>query len=227
MSVLNSTPPVSAATQPDVPPPAIRVRRRLAGLAAVGAGAGIVVGHLLTVDPNLPAATYVRDLGAHRATGVIGGLLTSVGAFLLLPAMAAALRLVRGRGAGLATAGAVLVGCGAAALAAGDVMITLVMGTLVQGHPDLAESVYRSADSSALIGLPFMFAPLLVIGLVLVGIALLRAAVVPRWEAILLMVGGLLVVASGGGGAAAAIPLLPLGMALGLLGRRAVIAATR
>jgi hypothetical protein len=225
MSVLTSTPPPTHGAAHDISSRPIRVRGRLAGLAAIGAGAGIVIGHLLTVDPNKPAATYVRDLGTHRATGVAGGLLTSVGAFLLLPAMAAMLRLVRGRGASLATVGAALVGCGAAALAAGDVMITLVMGSLVHGHPDLAENVYRAADSSALIGLPFVFAPLLVIGLVLVGVALLRAAVVPTWEAVLLIVGGLLVVASSGGGVSAAVPLLPLGVALGLLGRRAVIAS--
>ncbi len=168
---------------------------------------------------------YIHDLTAHHTTGVIGGLLTSVGAFLLIPAMAALLSLVRGAGAKLATASAILIGCGGAALGAGDAMITLVMGSLVPHHSDTAATMIHIANNNPLLGLPFTFAPLLVVGFILLGVALLRAKTVPAWQAILLIVGGLLVFASSGGGLSAAATLVPLGAALVVLGRRAAVGA--
>lgn len=200
------------------------VRTRLAAGALAAAGVLVVVGHALSIDPDLPASTYLGELGAHHTQGVLGGLMVAVGALLLLPGMAAALSLVRDRGTGLATAGAVLTGCGAAALGAGDVMITLVMGALVPGHDDVARQLFDIAngDDTPLLGLPFTFAPLLVLGLVLVGAGLLRARTVPVWEGALLIVGAVLVFASAGGGVvAAALPLAPLGLALVLVGVRA------
>lgn len=216
MTVAQSTPHQAEKTSPST-----TIRTRLAAAAAIAAGVGIVLGHALTIDPNLPANTYVHRLATHHATGVTGGLLTAIGAFLLIPAMTALLSLVRGKAARLATAGAILIGCAAAALGAGDVMITLLMGSLVQHHPDTATAVLHAADKEPLLSLPFALAPLLVIGLVVFGIALLRAKAVPVHEAALLIVGGLLVFPSGGGGLLAAATLTPLGVALVLLGRRA------
>lgn len=200
------------------------VRTRLAAGSLSIAGVFIVVGHGLSIDPDLPASTYLRELGAHHTQGVLGGLMVAVGAFLLLPGLVAALSLVRGRGAALATAGAVLAGCGAAALGAGDVMITLVLGALVPDHDDLAHQLFDIAngDDAPLLGLPFTFAPLLVLGLVLLGTGLLRARVVPAWEGGLLILGAVLILLSAGGGVlAAALPLAPLGLALVLIGLRA------
>src|SRR4051794_30284530 len=111
-----------------------RTRTRLAAFAAIAAGVGLVAGHALTVDPNLPSPKYIHELTPHHTPGIIGGLLTSVAAFLLIPAMNALLSLLPSAGARLATGGAILIGCAGAALGAGDVMITLVMGSLVP-HP--------------------------------------------------------------------------------------------
>ena len=196
-------------------------RSRLAAFAAITAGIGIVTGHALTIDPSLPAGTYIHDLTAHHTSGLIGGLLTSVAAFLLIPGLTALLALVRGTGATLATLGAVLTGCAAAALGAGDTMITLVMSALVEHHPDTAATVLHVANSEALLSLPFTLAPLMVIGLVLLGIALLRAKTVPAWQPVLLIGGALLVIPSGGGGLLTAAILTPLGVALVALGSRA------
>jgi hypothetical protein len=193
-------------------------RGRLSALALAGSGVGIVLGHLLTVPPTGKASVYVADLAAHRTVGVIGGLLTAVGAFLLVPGLGAVLRLARERGARLATVGAVLAGTGAVALGAGDVMITLVMGGLVEKHRDLAAKIFDLSDSVPLIGLPFALAPLFVLGMVLVGIALLRARTVPAWLAVLAIVGAVGVFFSSAGGVSAFIPLLPLGVALVGLG---------
>jgi hypothetical protein len=189
-------------------------RARLSALALVGAGFGIVVGHLLTVAPDQEMRPYLDQLADHRVTSTTGMLLTAVGAFLLVPGLVAWLRLVRGRGARLATAGAVLAGVGITALGAGDVMIGLVMGAVVDGHRGTAETLYRVADDSALLGLPFAFAPLFVLGAVLLGFALLRARTVPMWLGVLVIVGAVAVLLSNGGGLRAFLTLLPLGAAL-------------
>jgi hypothetical protein len=194
------------------------LRRRLGALAAAGAGVGVVVGHLLTVPPQGKASNYVDDLAHHHTTGVIGGLLTAAGAFLLVPGLGAIMRLVRGRGAGLATAGAVLAGIGIVALGAGDVMITLVMGWLVKSDPHTAVTIFQGSDNSPLIGLPFSLAPLFVLGMVLLGAALIRARAVPLWLAAMTILGAVMLPFSTAGGLSAFLILLPLGSALVGLG---------
>ena len=216
---------VSTMTQPpDAAAGALSVRARLAAIALAAAGVCLDAGHSLSIDPNGSSATYVAKLTDHHTTGVLGGLLLASGAFLLLPGLVAVLSLARGRGAALASAGAVLAGVGAAALGAGDVMITLVMGALVDSHPALATQLFdiASGDSAPLIGLPFVFAPLFVLGLVLVAVALVRAQTVPVWLAALLGVGAVLIFFSSGGGlVSAGLPTLPLAVSLVLLGLRA------
>jgi hypothetical protein len=191
-----------------------RARARLTALALAAGGVGIVVGHLLTVPSDQDMKPYLDQLAAHRATGVLGGLLTAAGAFLVVPGLVALLRLVRGRGARLATIGSVLAGVGITSLGAGDVMLTLVMGGLVGHHRDTAEALYEIADSEPLLSLPFALAPLFVVGMVLLGIALLRARTVPAWIGALTVLGGLVVPFSTAGGPRAFLTLLPLGAAL-------------
>jgi hypothetical protein len=208
-----STPPAQAPSRP--------LRRRLSAIALAGAGVGIVAGHALSIDSGQEPDAYLADFTAHHLRGTIGGLTIAVGAFLLVPGLAALLRLVTGRGARLATVAAVLWGTGAMALGAGDVMQTLVMSALVPDHQDTARAIIGVAQRGIL-GLPFLFAPAFVVGGTLFGIALLRARAVPTWLGVLTLVGPLLVLASGAGGVlTAAVPLLPLGAALVLLAQRA------
>jgi hypothetical protein len=189
-------------------------RARLSALALVGAGTGIVVGHLLTVAPDQKMRPYLDQLAEHRTTSTIGMLITGIGAFLVVPGLTSCLRLVRDRGARLATAGALLAGVGITALGAGDVMIGLVMGSVVQNHRDTAETLYRVADTEALLGLPFALAPVFVLGMILLGIAMLRARTVATWLGALVIVGAGAVPFSNGGGFRAFLTLLPLGIAL-------------
>src|SRR4051812_8983457 len=107
----------TAAPSTDIPS-TLPARRAMTSMAAVAAGVCIPVGHWFTVNPGLSAAAYLRELSAHQTTGVAGGLMTSVGAFLLVPGLVALLSLAPGRGARLATSGAILAGCGAVALGA-------------------------------------------------------------------------------------------------------------
>lgn len=193
---------------------AVSARARLSALALAGGGIGIVVGHLLTVPSDQDMTRYLDQLAAHRTMGVIGGLLTAAGCFLVVPGLVALLRLVRDRGSRLATAGAILAGVGITSLGAGDVMLTLVMGGLVEQHRGTAEAMFKIADSEPMLTLPFALAPLFVIGMLLLGISLLRARTVPRWLGPLTILGGLVVPFSTAGGPRAFVILLPLGAAL-------------
>ncbi|HEV7195881.1 MAG TPA: hypothetical protein VGN19_08070 [Pedococcus sp.] len=197
------------------------LRRRLSALALAAAGVAIVAGHALSVDSGQSSNAYLADFTAHHVRGTIGGLTVAVGAFLLLPGLAAALRLVTGRGGRLATVAAGLWGFGAVALGAGDVMQTLVMSALVPAHRDTARAIIDVAQQGIL-GLPFLFAPAFILGGALFALALLRSHAVPTWLGVLSLVGPLLVPASSAGGLlSAALPLLPLGASLVLLAIRA------
>jgi len=197
------------------------LRRRLSALALASAGVGIVVGHALSIDSGQASDAYLADFTAHHVRGTIGGLTIAVGAFLLVPGLAAVLRLVTGRGARLATIAAVLWGVAAVALGAGDVMQTLVVSALVPDHQDTARAIIDVAQQGIL-GLPFLFAPAFVLGGVLFAVAVLMARAVPTWLGVLSLIGPPLVLASSAGGLlTAALPLVPLGASLVLLAMRA------
>ena len=209
----------TSATSPDGQ--STPLRRRLSALALAGAGVGIVAGHALSVDSGQASDAYLADFTAHHVRGTIGGLTIAAGAFLLVPGLTAALRLVTRRGARLATVAAALWGLGALCLGAGDVMQTLVMSALVPAHPDTARTIIDVAQQGIL-GLPFLFAPAFVLGGVLFAVALLISREVPTWLGVLSIIGPLLVFASSAGGpATAALPLLPLGASLVMLALRA------
>ena len=142
-------------------------RRQLLVVSMVLASAALVIGHWLSVASDQPSASYIPDFAAHRTRGIVGGLLLATGAFLLVPTAAGVLQLVRARGARLATVGAVLAAVGAVAVGAGDVMITLVVGGLVRSDPVLAKQVVDLANGSAVIGLPFVLFPALLLGFIL------------------------------------------------------------
>jgi hypothetical protein len=200
------------------------LHRRLLLAAALAGPTAIVVGHALTVDASQKAAPYVAALALHRATGVTGGLLTVVGAFLLVPALLGIRRLAPGRGSGLAQTGSVLAGIGALGLGVGVAMITLVMGALVKADPVLAERVFVIATSSPLTSVPFLLAPCLFVGSLLLAIGLWRAGTVSKAFSALLVVGTVGIGAfSSGGGVAAALAHTPYAVAvigLGVLAAR-------
>ena len=66
--------------------------------------------------------------------------------------------------------------------------------------------------------MPFIPAPLLMVGLILIGAGLLRAATVPKTAAIILMLGGVLVVPSGAGGPLTLVLLAPMCLSITAMG---------
>ena len=118
------------------------------------------------------------------------------------------------RGAAWATVGTILTGIGAAATGAGLVMITTMMTLLDGNDRGLAGHVYELAGSSFVGGLPFLLAPAMAVGLLLLGVALLRAGTAFRALPIVLMVGAVLAGLAPGGGPVGAVGHLPLAVAL-------------
>jgi hypothetical protein len=165
----------------------------------------IVLGHLLNVNSSLAPATYVRDISAHHAAFVAGSVILSAGAFLVIAAMAGAMRLAPQRGGALVTTGAVLACISAAGLAAGTLMLGTVMGMLTPAHAALAVQVDQIASHSGIGSLPFIPAPGLLIGALLVAIGLYRARLAPRWPAILLGISAIPVAVAPSGGALGAV----------------------
>jgi hypothetical protein len=195
-------------------PGTVVVRRRLLAVAMVVAAVTVVVGHLLNVPATLPTRDFLDLVEAHRSRFLLGGLLQAAAAFLLIPAAVGISALIPGRGAAWATVGTALTGIGAAATGAGVVMITTMMAMLAGSDASLAGRVYELAAHSSIGGLPFLLAPAMLVGLLLLGIALWRAGTVHRAGAVLLVIAAVLAGLAPGGGPAGAVGHLPLAVAL-------------
>lgn len=195
-----------------------RLRQQLLATAMVAGSLCVWVGHLGSFDSTQAPARYVAQIAAHHSRFVVGELTIAIGAFLLIPAMAGLMRLTPSRGGRLTTIGGNLAGIALAGLGAGNLMFGVVLGMLTPTHNNLATQVVRIANDAPLAGVPFIPAPLLTIGLILVGIGLLRAGTVPRELAIALLVGAVLVVPSGGGGLITVALLAPMCLSITTLG---------
>ena len=193
---------------------AVVVRRRLIAAAMVLAAVTVVVGHLLNVPATLPAGSFLDHVQANRSAFLLGGLMQAAAAFLLIPAAIGISALVPSRGAAWATVGTALTGIGAAATGAGLVMITTMMAMLDGSDRGLAGRVYDLAGHSSVGGLPFLLAPALLVGLLLLGIALWRAGTVHRAITVLLVISAVLAGLAPGGGPAGALGHLPLAVVL-------------
>ena len=149
---------------------------RWGGLAAMLGGALLVVSALLIA--SMPRGCIGDECAARpmRDTGIVGALLMLA---LLLVVIGMAGLVIRARNAGRF---GVLGKTGAAVGAVGVALP--VIGSLVQG-------ILYDGDYPLM---PYFVIPgvlALVVGFVLLGIAVLRARVLPRWAAVLLVVGSL------------------------------------
>ena len=149
---------------------------RWGGLAAMLGGALLVVSALLIA--SMPRGCIGDECAARpmRDTGIVGALLMLA---LLLVVIGMAGLVIRARNAGRF---GVLGKTGAAVGAVGVALP--VIGSLIQG-------ILYDGDYPLM---PYFVIPgvlALVVGFVLLGIAVLRARVLPRWAAVLLVVGSL------------------------------------
>lgn len=196
----------------------LRARGMLLAGSMILGPACILTGHLLNVSSSETPARYIRDVSAHHTAFVAGSVVLSAGAFLLISAMAGAMRLATGRGGPLVTAGAILTCLSAAALGAGTLMLGVVMGMLTPAHAALAMQVFRIGNNSGLGSLPFILSPGIVIGPLLVAIGLYRAKIAHRWLAVLLGLAVIPVYLAPSGGVLGAALHLPFCVAIAGLG---------
>lgn len=179
------------------PPTTIDRLRRHAGPAA------LVVGSVLTIagmalhaagDGSAPDETFVRTVEASLGQWLASHLLLAAGMALVAGGLASALRVARGRGATLTAVGAVVASVGAALMALGD----FAHGGLayaLSGHVDATTSLaiqegYFLHPAIAVTSFGGMLLP---VGVVVLGIALLRSRVAPRWAAVVLLVSPLVI----------------------------------
>lgn len=163
---------------------------RLVAAAMLLAAPLVVIGsYLFSVSSSDSPARIVSDLAAAHGRYVLGGLLLTAGAFLLVPSSIGLMRLAQPKARVVVVTGGVMSGIAAAILGGGYLMMTVIMGMLTPAHADVATRVQEVASNSGLAGLPFIFAPLLVIGLLITSIGLIIGRLNPRWLPILLAVG--------------------------------------
>jgi hypothetical protein len=185
-------------------------RVRLLATAMIAGPILILFGHLFTVSADQEPADYISGIAAlgpmaYYATAVAIG----VGALLLLFWVAGALLLTPGRGGVLTTIGAVLATIGIIPTGAGNFMFGAVMASLVPADQGVARRVAEIADTQLAAGLGWQLMPLMIIGVILIGVGFIRARTVPLWLSIVLIVGSVLVTFSGAGGVMTFLLLLP------------------
>lgn len=204
---------------------ATAVRSRMTLALAVAAGPLLVVANALIPELGRDAAGAVATLGADPAVAqrfLWSQLLYATASLFFLPLTLLVWRTQVRRGSVLRLTGGLLVVVGMVsnALSLTVWAYLLRMGT-GSGVEDGALVDMLAFGEGGLEQLPisYLAIPVAVLGIVLLGIGLLRAAVVPAWAPVLLVVGG---VAAGAGGAGVralfAVPLAVgcVGVALAL-----------
>lgn len=195
-----------------------RLRTWLLGVSMIAGPLMILVGHLITVPSDMSPTPYIHDIAADPGLFVFSAVLIATGALLLIVNAVGFLRLAPDRGGIIVTIGGVLVSVAALGLGVGNGMFGVVMGSLVPGHPDIARQVVSIASTAPAAGIPWLLAPALPVGLLVVAIGLLQARTVPLWLPIVLGIGGLLFFVSGAGGLVTMLLLVPMAVGIGGLG---------
>lgn len=171
---------------------AIASLRRWAGPSVLVAGSALTVaGMALHVagDGSPADETLVRTIEAHSTQWLVSHFLLAAGMALVAGGAATALRLARRRGATLTVAGVLAMALGAALMSLGDLAHGILAFALA-GHVEPSRSLaiqeaYFVHPAIAAISFGGMLLPL---GVLVLGVALLRSRAVPRWAAIVLLV---------------------------------------
>jgi hypothetical protein len=188
----------------------------LAGFALTG-----LFGGALTPPTSADVAEQLDILSRYQVLANVVYLLRMLDLVLLAPALVAALRLLRGRGAGLGNAAAALLVIGHVAGAAVITMMAVQFDVLASAADrPAAVATSELIERSLLMQLSaVVYLGGLVLGFLLLGIALWRAGALPRWAAACIGLGLILHIAGGdlrwtvvGGSVALAIGLLTLAL---------------
>jgi hypothetical protein len=178
-------------------PPAIDRLRRFGGPVALAAGAVLAIaGMALHVEGDGTEADveFVRAVEAESTQWLVSHLLLAVGMALVAGGAVAAFRMARGRGAALTAIGAGIMAVGGLLMSLGDLGHG-VLGYALSGKVDPATSLeiqeaYFFHPAVAVLSFGGMLLPL---GVLVLGIALLRSRAVPRWAAVVLILSPVLI----------------------------------
>lgn len=193
MSSTQST-QVTTLDQPVEPPvlSTIEGLRRYAGPTVLLAGAALTIaGMALHVagDGSPADEALIRTIEASSTQWLVSHFLLAAGMALVAGGAVTALRLARRRGGILTISGVAAISLGAALMSLGDLAHGILAFALA-GRIDPATSLaiqddYFMHPAIAVISFGGMLMPL---GVLLLGVALLRSHVVPRWAAVVLLV---------------------------------------
>ncbi len=187
--------------------------RAQAGLASLAVAPVIVtVGFAISPDDTSKTSLELSRWADHRSLYLFGALLAAAGLALMVPASVTLLRLFRQRCALAGWISCTLLAIGAIALAAGSMMVGVVMTLGTGSGMDRATAVsfVHAAENEAVGGVPWFVGVLMFAGFLGVAISTLVARSAPWWQPSLLIVGGALVFLSGTGilSVVMAIPLM-------------------
>ncbi len=198
-----------------------RVRRTTqAGcLALSGVLIALSFAFSLSVETSAEEVAMIAD---EQGRFLLSNGLLAAGALLLVPGSIAIAQLLRARGSGLLTFGAVTTGLGGTAMALGIWGYT-VAGRVITDDPiprEAAVQVLDAAYDDWVIGILWLLGMGTLVGPMIVGAALLRVPVVPRWLGALLVVAPV-VAFLGSDGPVGAVLAVPFAVALAVLARYA------
>jgi hypothetical protein len=169
------------------PTSAARLHRTVAGSALLLGPVLFAAAELTGPELTGSSASQVAQLAAHRTQQVAASLLSIATAMVLLVGVLGAVHLVRRRSVVLASVAATLIVYGLVAAHAALGGVNLVFAEL--GTPALDRSamvaLHDTITHDAAVGAPLLLGHYaLAIGVLLLGVALWRSGVGPRWAAI-------------------------------------------
>lgn len=193
MSVIKSAQDTPVSDPAGSPPSSMVDRlRRYVGPAALVAGSVLAVaGMALHVagDGSAPDEALIRTIEAGLGQWLASHFLLASGMALVAIGVASAFRVARGRGAALTAVGAAVASVGAVLMSLGD-FAHGALAYAMAGHVDATTSLaiqegYFLHPAIAATSFGGMLLP---VGVLVLGVALLRSRVVPRWAALVLAV---------------------------------------
>jgi drug/metabolite transporter (DMT)-like permease len=196
--------------------------RTFAGLSLIVSSILFLVGTALDPAWADDSVEYLDEVAADKGLYALSGILSLVGALLLIPGLLGVIHLLRSRRVTLGQIGAGLVIIGAVAIAGSYVInVFEILATDEQyDRAQMAELFDDTEESAEAIPFFVMFVCGLVLGSILLAIGLWRQRAVPVWIPILLVLGNLAAFVGGEGQAAGLISSVILAAALIPLGLR-------
>ena len=175
-----------------VDPRTLRARRILLCLGLVAAP--ILVAVAFALEPNIgDDPTPAEELGIiadHRSDYAAAGILGVIGFGCFILGAAALSQLARARGAAWVTTGAAMTAVGAFSMGATFWGFAVAARLLTADgvDRDAAAQILDEGNESAYVGIGWGVGMAVLLGLIVIGIGLLRARTVPQWLAALLIV---------------------------------------